>query len=306
MLLKKRFKYLIGFVGILMILFIAGCGNSKETNQNKEQTQSTNLVGVYKIDDMYSKNDDGTVQPSYWYFKKDGKLLRCTPEADSIKDDDSYWYGEAMRGTWKSLGNDEYQLKFHNVYNTDHFTIKAKVDGKRLTTYPTPKSAKYEWDKDTNTKIDMTYNDFMDMFNKAKESEQEDIKENGYDEPDNDGSDDSSTSDSDSDNTKTVGVLILADAQGGLDKIEDTDVEYIIMPKDNTYEIGLGTKDSTLEYTIDGDKVTFTDGGLDYSESSRKTLSINDLKKKYYSSSDDKSTVDDIASDANVTDMSNE
>ena len=43
----------------------------------------------------------------------------------------------------------------------------------------------YEWDLDPYTKIDMTYDDFLDMFNKAKKSEQKSIQENGYAQPDN-------------------------------------------------------------------------------------------------------------------------
>ncbi|WP_288659354.1 hypothetical protein [uncultured Limosilactobacillus sp.] len=43
----------------------------------------------------------------------------------------------------------------------------------------------YEWDIDHYTKIDMTYDDFLDMFNKAKKSEQKSIQENGYAQPDN-------------------------------------------------------------------------------------------------------------------------
>lgn len=38
---------------------------------------------------------------------------------------------------------------------------------------------------DHYTKIDMTYDDFLDMFNKAKKSEQKSIQENGYAQPDN-------------------------------------------------------------------------------------------------------------------------
>lgn len=54
-----------------------------------------------------------------------------------------------------------------------------------------------EWvDKDNYKQPDMTYSDFMDMFNKAKDSDQKKIQENGYAKPDNDSSSNSSNSSS--------------------------------------------------------------------------------------------------------------
>lgn len=297
-------KYLIGLASILMLLVVAGCGNTKDNNQSKLQTQvqDSKIVGAYKSDDDYNETDDGTIQPSYWYFKKDGKLLYCEPQVDSSdpNSDTDFWYGDAYRGTWKALGDSKYQLKFHDVYDDDYYTIKAKLDGKKLITYSTPKSAKCEWNEFTNKKIDMTYSDYIDMFDNAKKSDLEYIKENGYYEPD------SADSNEDVTDPKTIGVLLLASTHGGFDDLDGDDLEYMIMEKPNTYQIGLGTKSSTLNYTVDGDKVTYTDGALDYSQDSAKTVSIKKLVDEYYSSSDDKSTIDDLVADANVTDFSNQ
>lgn len=82
------------------------------------------------------------------------------------------------------------------VYDNDEFTFTAKKSGNKLHTYSNSRKAKYEWDADNNYKQpDMTYSDFMTIFNNGRKSQQEKVQENGYDEPDNDSSSSSSSSD---------------------------------------------------------------------------------------------------------------
>lgn len=221
--MMKKSK-IIGLLGLLiaMLFVVAGCGKSS----NYAETEKSTLHGVYKLDDKYSKADDGTSQPGYWYFKKNGKLLRCEPQVTAKDPDNGSWYGEAERGTWKSTGRNKYQLKFHDVYDDDYFTIKAKVKGQKLITYSNSKNAKYKWNYDENTKIDMTYSDYMSMFNKAKESDQKGIQEDGYTKPDNDSSSDSTSSDNNSntnDNDSSQQINNVQEAIAAVKKKYDPD-----------------------------------------------------------------------------------
>lgn len=172
--MKKWVKYLISIIGILAILCTAGCN-----------LQHQSLSGAYK---MPNSTDDNTEQPDYFYFRKNGKVLQCTPKVNSTNknSDTEYWYGDAYRGTWKSLGNNEYQIKLHDVYDNDYYTFKAKVKGNKLITYSNAKTAKYRWDGYSGKRQPyMTYSDYMTMFNEAKKSDQKSIQENGFTKPDN-------------------------------------------------------------------------------------------------------------------------
>ncbi|HJA27923.1 MAG TPA: hypothetical protein H9720_06325 [Candidatus Limosilactobacillus intestinigallinarum] len=103
---------------------------------------------------------------------------------------------------------------------------------------------------------------------------------------------------------KKIGVMVLASGRGMAAAKAQT-VEYMIMGKPNTYQVGLGTKDSTLNYTINGDQVTIRDGGYDYADSEAKTVSIQDLANRYYSNASDRAQVDNIADHMHTTDWSN-
>ena len=196
--MKIKHKWIIPLL-LLITIGLVGCSGKQGKEATNAQQEKQVLTGVYKISDKYNKTDDGTPQPGYWYFKKNGKLLHCKPQVNSTNQnsDTDFWYGDAYRGTWKSLGNNMFELKMHDVYDNDYYTIKAKLSGSKLHTYANSRNAKYKWDADDNYKQpDMTYSDFMDMFNKAKDSDQKEIQENGYTKPDNDSSSNSSNSSS--------------------------------------------------------------------------------------------------------------
>lgn len=203
--MKKFLKYIGLILCLSLLVVVYGCSNRSSSSNTKEQT----LSGVYKTP---SKADDGTYQPDYWYFKKNGKLLYCTPQVDSTNknSDTDFWYGDASRGTWKSLGNDKFEIQMHDVYDNDYYTIKAKLNGDKLHTYSNSKNAKYSWSADNSTKqASMTYSDYMDMFNQAKKSDQKGIQDNGYTKPDNDSSSSSSSSSDDSEMTFDKAAQIL-------------------------------------------------------------------------------------------------
>ena len=204
-----KYKWTIPLL-LLVALGLVGCSGKQGKEATNAQQDKQVLSGVYKTDDKYSKRDDGTLQPDYWYFKKNGKLLYCTPQVNSTNQnsDTDFWYGDASRGTWKSLGNDEFEIKMHDVYDNDYYTIKAKLNGNKLHTYANSRNAKYEWSADVSTKqSSMTYSDFMDMFNKARDSDRKGIQEDGYAKPDNDSSSDNS-SESTSSNSNNDSVKI--------------------------------------------------------------------------------------------------
>ena len=273
---------------LLVALGLVGCSGKQGKEATNAQQEKQVLTGVYKTDDKYNKTDDGTLQPSYWYFKKNGKLLYCTPQVNSTnqKSDTDFWYGDAYRGTWKSLGNNMFELKLHDVYDNDYYTIKAKLSGSKLHTYANSRNAKYEWDADDNYKQpDMTYSDFMDMFNKAKDSDQQGIQENGYAKPDNDSSSDSSnssSSSSDSDSSSTsadpdeIGKAVYARVfpSEQVDSVEQDGDSYYVS---NEYH----SADSTVEFQINGDNVTYwtqADGDATADgKNDAHTVSIKDL-----------------------------
>ena len=285
--MKSKHKWIIPLL-LLVTIGLVGCSGKQGKEATNAQQDKQVLTGVYKISDKYNKTDDGTPQPSYWYFKKNGKLLYCTPQVNSTNqnNDIDFWYGDAYRGTWKSLGNNMFELKMHNVYDNDYYTIKAKLNGSKLYTYSNSKNAKYSWSADANTKqSSMTYSDFMDMFNKAKDSDQKGIQENGYTKPDNDSSSNgsnSSSSNSDSDSSSTsadpdkIGKAVYARVfpSEQVDSVEQDGDKYYVS---NEYH----SADSTIPFQINGDKVTYwtqADGDTTADgKNDAHTVSIKDL-----------------------------
>ncbi len=282
-----KYKWTIPLL-LLVALGLVGCSGKQGKEATNAQQDKQVLSGVYKTDDKYSKRDDGTLQPDYWYFKKNGKLLYCTPQVNSTNQnsDTDFWYGDASRGTWKSLGNDEFEIKMHDVYDNDYYTIKAKLNGNKLHTYANSRNAKYEWSADVSTKqSSMTYSDFMDMFNKAKDSDQKGIQESGYTKPNNDSSSNgsnnsSSNSDSDSSSTsadpdeigKAVYARVFPSEQ--VDSVEQDGDSYYVS---NEYH----SADSTVKFQINGDTVTYwtqADGDTTADgKNDAHTVSIKDL-----------------------------
>lgn len=202
--MKKHLKYTGLFLCLSLVVIVCGCSNSSRSSSTNKQT----LSGVYKISNKDADKDDaGKSQPGYYYFKKNGKLLWA--QADT-GDGDQGNYGNAARGTWKSLGNNKFKIYMKYIYDNDEFTFTAKKSGNKLHTYSNSRKAKYEWDADNNYKQpDMTYSDFMTIFNNGKKSEQKKIQENGYDKPDNDAGNSNSSSNNDSEMTFDKAAQIL-------------------------------------------------------------------------------------------------
>lgn len=178
----KWFKSFVYLLGILTISVVALAAKPVHASQN--------VTGVYKELSADAKMDDGTFQYRYYYLTSNGQIKVATPETGG---DDNGYYGEAQEGTWKSLGNNKYKLKFHEVYDKGSYTVTATIKNGQLTTDGTKEGATWEWDSDHARKIKMSKDEFLEMFNAAKESSLKGIQEDGYNTPDN-GSDNESNS----------------------------------------------------------------------------------------------------------------
>jgi hypothetical protein len=256
----KKLKIVSVFLTVIVLgLVLTACG--KETSKPKDNGQP--LTGAYKTN--YTTKD-GTKQPSYWYFKKDGTFLYCTPQVNSTnpKSDTEYWYGDAKRGTWELRGNDEYELKMHDLYDDDYYRLDAELDGSGvLSVSDSAKKPKYEYGTDVGCykQKKMTYSQFMDLFNQAKASDQEKVQNNGYAKPDNDdgstGSESSSSAASSSSSTSSAdpdeigrAVYKLVFPSEEVDSVEQDGDSYYVS---NEYH----SADSTIRFQINSDKVTY-------------------------------------------------
>jgi hypothetical protein len=190
----KRIKYIIGFLLIFSLIILGGCGH--KTAQHTKTVNTNSLNGVYRT---VAKSSDGKKQKlnEYWYFNKNGKLKYCVQEGNNQ-------HGSAKEGTWKSLGNHKYQLKFHDVYDHDSYTIKAKLNGKSLHTYANGKDAKYLRPADDNTRIKMSYSKFMKLFNAAKDADQKYVQQYGYAQPSNGQQNENAQNNQDTNNAQQV------------------------------------------------------------------------------------------------------
>lgn len=225
-------------------------------------------------------------------------MLYCTPEDGSS-------YGDASEGTWKPLGSNKFEIKMHDVYDNDSYTIKAKRSDNKLHTYANSKSALYEWNADTSTKQpSISSSEFMSMFNKAKVSDQKNIQENGFTRPDNAPGGDSSTSDesnkasssSSSESNvdqKQIAVMLYQMCYPDDDISKESGMS--ISSYNGHQLIGNGGPVTIVKYSINGDTVTYAKKSKgDYGDD--QTISVKDLAKRYYSTSDQKSLVDKVAS----------
>lgn len=254
--MKKWVKYLIGILVVVLILSIGGYAIYRHSQK---------LTGIYKLDEQYAKGDEGEDQPYYFYFKKNGKLMYAEPDAQ-VPESDTFYYGSVARGSWKSLGHNMYQLKFHDVYDNDFFSLKAKREGNKLHTYNAPRKAKYSWDADTSTKQkSMSPADFMKIYNKSKVSDLHNIGDNGYAKPDN-------TSSSDDDDSE----MTFDEAADLIQKGGFTDFDYDRDSK--THDGSHATKDGYFMVTYPGAK------GQDHYTITKKGNGKYQIKAEYGSS----------------------
>ncbi len=252
----KKLKMMSVFLTVIVLgLVVTACG--KETSKPKDNGQP--LTGAYET---RGTTNDGTKQPSYWYFKKDGTFLYCTPQVNSTnpKSDTEYWYGDAKRGTWELRGNDEYELKMHDLYDDDYYHLDAEIDGSGdLSVSDSAKKPKYEYGTDVGCykRKKMTYSQFMDLFNQAKASDQRGIQATGYTKADNGDSNSSSESSSSATFSSSAdpdeigrAVYKLVFPSEEVNSVEQDGDSYYVS---NEYH----SADSTIRFQINGDKVTY-------------------------------------------------
>ncbi len=249
-LMRKKFIYLTAFL-VVFTLVLTACSKGDSTTTTKKRPEQ--LSGVYKETAKDTPQDDqGRDQPNYFYFKKDGTLLLAQPETG---DSDKGNYGDAERGTWKRISKNRFKLKLTSIHDKDHYTLIMKKSGSRLTTKGTAKDASFEWDQDSYQKTEMTKNDFMDLFKAAKESQQKEIQENGFTEPDNDNDSESNTDNQSSNNNSSDAIdaeeRAAAFKNGGRWITDKSDPEYY--SDANAYVTYLQIKDGVKSGTTNPD-----------------------------------------------------
>ena len=175
--MKRTIALALAVLGLLLI--ITGCG--------KQTTKKTvpKLTGIYQIDAKYrDKDNDGNVQTDYLRLTKDGKVQEVEPETGGANHGE---YGSVMRGTCRHLSGQKFQLKLHDVYDKNYYTVTAIKEDKNHFRTLDNHHGEYEWDADSWTReTTMTASDFQSMFERAAMSDQKKIQENGYTKPDND------------------------------------------------------------------------------------------------------------------------
>lgn len=272
----KKWKVVPALLAVLGLTFaLTACGQKA-----KPTTSSRPLTGFYKEE---NSAEDGTDKPFYWYFKKDGTVLCCSPEVESTNSnsDAESWYGVAKRGTWKSVGGNEYELKLHDIYDHDHYLLAAQLKGKQIHITDSEDDSKYQWgDSDISQQKGMTAAAYMEMFNKAKVSDQEGIQADGYIKADSDDSDSSSASSSSaSADPNEIGRAIYRRVfpSEEVDSVEQDGDSYVVS---NEYH----SAESTIKFQINGDTVTYwTQAAGDTTadgHNEEHTVSISDLLGK--------------------------
>ena len=203
--MKKTIALALAILGLLLI--ITGCG--------KQTTKKTvpKLTGIYQIDAKYrDKDNDGNVQTDYLRLTKDGKVQEVEPETGDANHGE---YGSVMRGTCRHLSGQKFQLKLHDVYDKNYYTITAVKEDKSHFRTLDNHHGEYEWDADSWTReTTMTASDFQSMFERAATSDQKKIQENGYTKPDNDSANSSGAS-----NSSSSAAVHLTGGQSSIDYI---------------------------------------------------------------------------------------
>lgn len=258
---------LLAVLGLAFAL--TACGQ-----KDKSTASSKPLTGFYK---ETFKVNDRTERPIYWYFKKDGSFLCCSPEVKSTNSegDAGSWYGVAKRGTWKADGDNKYELKMHDLYDHDYYRLTAQPKGKQIHIKDSKDDSKYQWgDSDLTRQKKMTAAAYMEIFNKAKVSDQEDIQANSGDSDSSSASSSSTSADPDE-----IGRAIYSRVfpSEEVDAVEQDGDSYLV--SNEYHSVG-----STIKFQINGDTVTYwTQAAGDTTadgDNEEHTVSISDLLGK--------------------------
>lgn len=154
--MKKKLILLLGLM-MFVVVGLAGCAK-------------TSMNGVYKTTSDYSYNRHAENQPFYLLFKKNGQAYAYQPESNKE-------YGEALKGTWKSIGNYKFKMHMKSTEDNKDYTVVVtkNKNGKTITTSESPERQYCEYRKN-----DMDESEFMTNFKQAKVSESDKVQENGY------------------------------------------------------------------------------------------------------------------------------
>lgn len=159
--------------------------------------------------------------------------------------------------------------------------MAAQLKGKQIHITDSKDDSKYQWgDSDISQQKGMTAAAYMEMFNKAKVSDQEGIQADGYIKADSDDSDSSSASSSSaSADPNEIGRAIYRRVfpSEEVDSVEQDGDSYVVS---NEYH----SAESTIKFQINGDTVTYwTQAAGDTTadgHNEEHTVSISDLLGK--------------------------
>ena len=192
-----------------------------------------------------------------------------------VRGDAGSWYGVAKRGTWKTDGDNKYELKMHDLYDHDYYRLTAQPKGKQIHIKDSKDDSKYQWgDSDLTRQKKMTAAAYMEIFNKAKVSDQEDIQANSGDSDSSSASSSSMSADPDE-----IGRAIYSRVfpSEEVDAVEQDGDSYLV--SNEYHSVG-----STIKFQINGDTVTYwTQAAGDTTadgDNEEHTVSISDLLGK--------------------------
>lgn len=189
---------------------------------------------------------------------KDGKVRQLELPTGDGTNSDNGTLGDVYQGTWKKIGGNKYRFKVKNVWDNYDMDFVAKV--KSLTKLATEKGK--NWDADTWSRVSMPTSKFDKLFKKTsravranKEKAAARLKSSTLSEATNISSSDDSNSNSDSENPNAdpeeIGIALYQHVFN-----TDDEPEYCEQ-SDGKWNVGQGTADSTIPFTINGDTVTY-------------------------------------------------
>lgn len=274
--MMKKNKWLILLI-FLVTIGLAGCSYSKQkTSTNSGNTKS--LSGVYKYTPI-----DSTLSafPKYYYFKKDGTVYiiqEQNPTAGEYAG--KRFYSDAMKGNWKYTDN-KYSMNVKSSRNKKYSKIRVIIKDKSLIV----ENSDNDGSKESLKQSSLSSANFMEFYKQAKKNDASvdddnakiitadgDLSNSNNDSSSSANSDSSSTSADPDEIGKAVYARVFPSEQ--VDSVEQDGDSYYVS---NEYH----SADSTVEFQINGDKVTYwtqADGDTTADgKNDAHTVSIKDL-----------------------------
>lgn len=304
---------------MLSAIFLTGCGNKATANGTASHKAKTNTVKVTKKSKVTKKVAASKKSQALWYEKKDGQLKSFIDQwaptmkqsyvkydgKNSLKvstgmvypDDLSKVNVEGRNSSigWNKDGVGNYTYNVVAIYNYDgtvpplpnHITyFFAFKNGQPIVLVDQSRDGTPNLIETQNTKLKSAFSEIVtNKFNDSQTSSADDTKSK-------------STTELTSD-PKLVGVMVHQLVMPG-DNLSQ-EAELAVYTHGGRYWIGTGTSVSNVGYTIEGNNVNYWTRDINSGDSTatqsyiEHTISLADLENQYYSTNDQKQTVQDVA-----------